>query len=160
MFNCLGLVVGVGVLVLILLITVIILCCRKKKAKAKIVTEVKEDPEKHDIMLAKDDDSIANQPDCKPGQECHISQMSVNGAPLTATHDSPDAAPIPLVKADIPPRLLSSIWRPPLPPTATGTKSKPSLSRRRPGGEGGGRAARGLAAGRPAGGQREPPVDG
>ncbi len=63
-----------------------------------------------------DDDSIANQPDCKPGQECHISQMSVNGAPLTATHDSPDAAPIPLVKADIPPRLLSSIWRPPLPP--------------------------------------------
>ena len=68
---CSGLVVGVGVLVLILLITVIILCCRKKKAKAKVVTEVKDDPEKHDIMVTKDEDKDSgnNSSDSLPGQD-------------------------------------------------------------------------------------------
>lgn len=61
------------------------------------------------------DDNKASQSNCKPGQECHISQMSVNGDSLPATHDSPDSSPFLLVKVDIPPRLLSSIWRPPMP---------------------------------------------
>lgn len=62
------------------------------------------------------DSSMAKASGCKPGQECHISPMSVNGDALSAAHGAPDAPRFIVLKAALPPVLLSAIWRPPLPP--------------------------------------------